>query len=69
MYFASLSEAVYMLISLKPARCHEISAGKQISDHIALLIEEEPDKKKKDKTLKKKQKGTPNLATLQVREN
>ncbi|XP_054023348.1 fer-1-like protein 6 [Dryobates pubescens] len=42
--------------------------GKHISDHIALLIEEEPDKKKKDKTLKRKQKETPNLATLQIYE-
>lgn len=44
------------------------SADKQTSDHIALIVEEEPDKKKKDKTLKRKQKETPNLATLQVRE-
>ncbi|XP_053916656.1 fer-1-like protein 6 isoform X2 [Cuculus canorus] len=40
----------------------------QNSDHIALIIEEEPDKKKKDKTLKKKQKEIPNLATLQIYE-
>ncbi|KAM6373678.1 fer-1-like protein 6 [Alca torda] len=42
--------------------------NKQTSDHIALIIEEEPDKKKKDKTLKRKQKETPNLATLQIYE-
>ncbi|XP_074002093.1 fer-1-like protein 6 [Numenius arquata] len=42
--------------------------NKQTSDHIALIIEEEPDKKKKDKTLKWKQKETPNLATLQIYE-
>ncbi|PKK33907.1 fer-1-like family member 6 [Columba livia] len=42
--------------------------NKQTSDHIALIVEEEPDKKKKDKTLKKKQKETPNLATLQIYE-
>lgn len=48
--------------------CHEISADRQTSDHIALIIEEESDKKKKDKTLKKKHKETPNLATLQVRQ-
>ncbi|KAM4686337.1 fer-1-like protein 6 [Amazona ochrocephala] len=40
----------------------------QTSDHIALIIEEEPDKKKKEKTLKRKQKETPNLATLQIYE-
>ncbi|XP_074941861.1 fer-1-like protein 6 [Phalacrocorax aristotelis] len=39
---------------------------KQTSDHIALIIEEDPDKKKKDKTLKRKQKETSNLATLQI---
>ncbi|KFR03803.1 Fer-1-like 6, partial [Nipponia nippon] len=42
--------------------------NKQNSDHIALIIEEDPDKKKKDKTLKRKQKDTPNLATLQIYE-
>ncbi|XP_050748885.1 fer-1-like protein 6 [Gymnogyps californianus] len=42
--------------------------NKQTSDHIALIIEEEPDKMKKDKTLKNKQKETPNLATLQIYE-
>ncbi|XP_075599495.1 fer-1-like protein 6 isoform X2 [Balearica regulorum gibbericeps] len=42
--------------------------NKQTSDHIALSIEEEPDKKKKEKTLKRKQKETPNLATLQIYE-
>ncbi|OPJ88353.1 fer-1-like protein 6 [Patagioenas fasciata monilis] len=42
--------------------------NKQTSDHITLIIEEEPDKKKKDQTLKKKQKETPNLATLQIYE-
>uniref|UniRef100_A0A663N7Q7 Fer-1 like family member 6 n=1 Tax=Athene cunicularia TaxID=194338 RepID=A0A663N7Q7_ATHCN len=42
--------------------------NKQTSDHIALIIEEETDKKKKDKTLKKKQKETANLATLQIYE-
>ncbi|NXN99007.1 FR1L6 protein, partial [Rhinopomastus cyanomelas] len=41
---------------------------KQTSDHIALIIEEEPDNKNKDKTLKRKQKETPNLATLQIYE-
>uniref|UniRef100_A0A8C4UIC5 Fer-1 like family member 6 n=1 Tax=Falco tinnunculus TaxID=100819 RepID=A0A8C4UIC5_FALTI len=41
--------------------------NKQTSDHIALIIEEEPEKKK-DKTLKRKQKETPNLATLQIYE-
>ena len=68
MYFTSLSEAFDVLCSLKPTWCHEISADKQASDHIALIIEEEPDKKKKDKTLQRKQNETPNLATLQVRE-
>uniref|UniRef100_A0A8B9EZX0 Fer-1 like family member 6 n=1 Tax=Amazona collaria TaxID=241587 RepID=A0A8B9EZX0_9PSIT len=43
-------------------------ANTQTSDHIALIIEEEPDKKKKEKTLKGKQKETPNLATLQIYE-
>uniref|UniRef100_A0A8C9MY10 Fer-1 like family member 6 n=1 Tax=Serinus canaria TaxID=9135 RepID=A0A8C9MY10_SERCA len=43
-------------------------AYKQTSDHIALIIEDEPDKKKKDKTLKRIQKETPNLATLQIYE-
>lgn len=33
-----------------------------------MIIEDEPDKKKKDKTLKRVQKEAPNLATLQVRE-
>ncbi|XP_054671492.1 fer-1-like protein 6 isoform X5 [Grus americana] len=42
--------------------------NRQTSDHIALIIEEEPDKKKKEKTLKRKQKETPNLATLQIYE-
>ncbi|KAM6087647.1 fer-1-like protein 6 [Chlamydotis macqueenii] len=42
--------------------------NKQTSDHIALIIEEEPDKKKKDKALKRKQNETPNLATLQIYE-
>ncbi|KAM7122061.1 fer-1-like protein 6 [Ciconia maguari] len=42
--------------------------NKQNFDHIALLIEEDPDKKKKDKTLKRKQKETPNLTTLQIYE-
>nr|XP_005479778.1 fer-1-like protein 6 [Zonotrichia albicollis] len=42
--------------------------NKQTSDHIALIIEDEPDKKKKDKTLKRMQKETPNLATLQIYE-
>ncbi|XP_029815128.1 fer-1-like protein 6 [Manacus vitellinus] len=41
--------------------------NKQTSDHIALIIEDEPDKKK-DKTLKRRQKETPNLATLQIYE-
>uniref|UniRef100_U3JIL2 Fer-1 like family member 6 n=1 Tax=Ficedula albicollis TaxID=59894 RepID=U3JIL2_FICAL len=43
-------------------------AYKQTSDHIALIIEDEPDRKKKDKTLKRIQKETPNLATLQIYE-
>lgn len=72
MSFASLSEACmyifYVLCLLKHTQCHYISADKQTSDHIALIIEDEPDKKKKDKTLKRIQKETPNLATLQVRE-
>lgn len=52
----------------KPTWCHEISAGRQTSDYIALTVEEEPNKKK-DKTFKRKQQETtPNLATLQVRE-
>nr|XP_030122517.3 fer-1-like protein 6 isoform X2 [Taeniopygia guttata] len=42
--------------------------NKQTSDHIALTIEDDPDKKKKDKTLKRIQKETPNLATLQIYE-
>ncbi|XP_027501470.1 fer-1-like protein 6 [Corapipo altera] len=41
--------------------------NKQTSDHIALIIDNEPDKKK-DKTLKRRQKETPNLATLQIYE-
>ncbi|XP_032547095.1 fer-1-like protein 6 [Chiroxiphia lanceolata] len=41
--------------------------NKQTSDHIALIIDDEPDKKK-DKTLKRRQKETPNLATLQIYE-
>ncbi|XP_047905670.2 fer-1-like protein 6 isoform X3 [Anser cygnoides] len=41
---------------------------KQTSDHIALIIEEEPDKRK-DKIFKRKlQETTPNLATLQIYE-
>ncbi|KAI6075336.1 Fer-1-like protein 6 [Aix galericulata] len=41
---------------------------KQTSGHIALIIEEEPDKRK-DKTFKRKpQETTPNLATLQIYE-
>ncbi|OWK64055.1 Fer-1-like protein 6 [Lonchura striata] len=42
--------------------------NKQTSDHIALIIEDDSDKKKKDKTLKRIQKKTPNLATLQIYE-
>ncbi|XP_068037761.1 fer-1-like protein 6 isoform X3 [Anomalospiza imberbis] len=42
--------------------------NKQTSDHIALIIEDDPDKKKKDKTLKRIKKETPNLATLQIYE-
>uniref|UniRef100_A0A8B9DJQ5 Fer-1 like family member 6 n=1 Tax=Anser cygnoides TaxID=8845 RepID=A0A8B9DJQ5_ANSCY len=42
--------------------------NKQTSDHIALIIEEEPDKRK-DKIFKRKlQETTPNLATLQIYE-
>uniref|UniRef100_A0A8C3B5L3 Fer-1 like family member 6 n=1 Tax=Cairina moschata TaxID=8855 RepID=A0A8C3B5L3_CAIMO len=42
--------------------------NKQTSGHIALIIEEEPDKRK-DKTFKRKpQETTPNLATLQIYE-
>ncbi|XP_033011708.1 fer-1-like protein 6 [Lacerta agilis] len=41
--------------------------AKQTSGHVALSIEDEPDRKKKDKLLKKKVKeAPPNLATLEI---
>uniref|UniRef100_A0A8B9P8U0 Fer-1 like family member 6 n=1 Tax=Apteryx owenii TaxID=8824 RepID=A0A8B9P8U0_APTOW len=43
--------------------------NKQTSDHIALNVEEDPDKKKKDKIFKKKLKEeAPSLATLKIYE-
>ncbi|XP_071410343.1 fer-1-like protein 6 [Pithys albifrons albifrons] len=42
--------------------------NEQNSGHVALIVEDEPDKKKKDKTLKRNQNETANLATLQIYE-
>lgn len=44
-----------------------IFAATQTSGHVILSIEDEPDKKKKDKQVKKKVKeASPKLATLEV---
>ncbi|NXX55327.1 FR1L6 protein, partial [Scopus umbretta] len=64
-YYAS----VFKMQKVSHPACLKLSwMNNQNSDHVALIIEEDPDKKKKDKTLKKKQKETPNLATLQIYE-
>ncbi|XP_053101941.1 fer-1-like protein 6 [Hemicordylus capensis] len=64
-YYASVQK-------VQKAKVLDFSDGKpgntkQTTDHVALSIEDEPDKKKKEKLLKKKVKeAPPNLATMEI---